>query len=163
VAGGRPRGGDPLDQSDADVLCAMSSIEIMKYPDSVVPCAHHEPPGRELDVPPRRLRARTSACCPAMRLAQKLLTMKIIDAAVACGAKTVILPECGPRLHALRWMGANMYGQPLPFRVMHIAEFLAEQVREGKLRLKKVAKTATFHDPCQVVRRGGAIEHRARC
>jgi len=55
-------------------------------------------------------------------------------------------------------MGANMYGQPLPFKVQHIAEFLAEQVREGRLRLRKVAKSATFHDPCQVVRRGGAIE-----
>ena len=56
--------------------------------------------------------------------------MKLIDAAVACGAKTVVLPECGHAYTALRWMGANMYGKPLPFRVLHISEFLAEQRRE---------------------------------
>jgi Fe-S oxidoreductase len=31
-------------------------------------------------------------------------------------------------------------------------------VRTGKLRLRKLGKSATFHDPCQLVRRGGAIE-----
>jgi len=46
-------------------------------------------------------------------------------------AKTVILPECGHAYTALRWMGANMYGEPLPFKVQHIAEFLAEQARAG--------------------------------
>jgi Fe-S oxidoreductase len=90
--------------------------------------------------------------------AQKQLTLKLIEAAVSCGAKTVILPECGHAYTALRWMGANMYGEPLPFKVQHIAEFLADQARAGRLKLKKLDKSVTFHDPCQVVRRGGAIE-----
>jgi Fe-S oxidoreductase len=89
---------------------------------------------------------------------QKQMTMKLIDAAIAAGAKTVILPECGHAYTALRWMGANMLGRPLPFEVKHIAEFLADNVQNGKLRLKKVGKSVTFHDPCQVVRRGGAVE-----
>lgn len=49
-----------------------------------------------------------------------------------------------------------MYGNPLPFRVLHISEFLAEAVREGKLPLKPMQDSVTFHDPCQVSRRGGA-------
>ena len=59
---------------------------------------------------------------------------------MACGAKVVVLPECGHAYTALRWKGANMYGKPLPFEVKHIAEFLAEQVRAGKLRLRKLDK-----------------------
>jgi Fe-S oxidoreductase len=89
---------------------------------------------------------------------QREMTMKLIEAGIACGAKVVILPECGHAYTALRWMGANVYGKPLPFRVLHISEYLAELVREGRLRLRRIGKSATFHDPCQVVRRGGAIE-----
>jgi Fe-S oxidoreductase len=67
-----------------------------------------------------------------------------------------VLPECGHAYGALRWQGANLYGKPLPFEVLHISEFLAGQVRSGKLKLKKLGKSVTFHDPCQVSRRGGA-------
>jgi Fe-S oxidoreductase len=88
---------------------------------------------------------------------QKDMSMKLINAAVACGARLLILPECGHAYSALRWQGANMYGKPLPFRVLHMSEFLGEMARSGKLRLKPLKKSATFHDPCQVSRRGGAM------
>ena len=84
------------------------------------------------------------------------MSMKLVDAAIACGAKTLVLPECGHAYGAMRWQGANMYGKPLPFRVLHISEFLAEAAREGRLKLKPLAGSVTFHDPCQVSRRGGA-------
>ncbi len=58
----------------------------------------------------------------------------------------------------MRWDAANDYGGPLPFNILHISEFLAEQVVAGKLNLSAIGKSATFHDPCQVSRRGGAIE-----
>jgi Fe-S oxidoreductase len=89
---------------------------------------------------------------------QDASSLRLIEAAIACGAKTLVLPECGHAYGALRWMGANIYGKPLPFRVLHISEFLAESARNGKLQLKPVGKSATFHDPCQVSRRGGATE-----
>jgi Fe-S oxidoreductase len=58
----------------------------------------------------------------------------------------------------MRWEAANDYGQALPFKILHISEFLAEQVDAGVLVLRAMGKSATFHDPCQVSRRGGAIE-----
>jgi Fe-S oxidoreductase len=69
----------------------------------------------------------------------------------------LVLPECGHAYTALRWMGANVYGKPLPFRVLHISEFLAENVQNGRIRVNQVSKSLTFHDPCQVSRRGGAV------
>jgi Fe-S oxidoreductase len=149
----------PLDKPKADVVVTMSSIEIMKYPDSIVATAKIL---SSLGVPwtfrSDGYEATNFGLLSGNAGWQKQMTMKIIDAAIAAGAKTVILPECGHAYTALRWMGANMLGRPLPFEVKHIAEFLADNVQNGKLRLKKVAKSVTFHDPCQIVRRGGAIE-----
>jgi Fe-S oxidoreductase len=87
---------------------------------------------------------------------QRDMSLRVIRAAVACRAKTLLLPECGHAYGAMRWQGANLYGKPLPFQVLHISEFLAAAVREGRLKLKPMQRSVTFHDPCQVSRRGGA-------
>jgi Fe-S oxidoreductase len=40
--------------------------------------------------------------------------------------------------------------------VMHITEYLAQLKREGRLNFKPYATSITYHDPCQISRRGGA-------
>ena len=149
----------PLDKKKADVLCTMSSIEIMKYTGSIVATARiMKHVGADWTFRTDGYEATNFGLLSGNAQWQKDMSMRLIDAAVACGAKTLILPECGHAYGALRWQGANVYGKPLPFRVLHISEFLAESARSGKLRLKKLAKSATFHDPCQISRRGGAVE-----
>lgn len=56
---------------------------------------------------------------------QRDMSMKLIIAAMACGAQTPVLPEFGRAHRALRWQGANMYAKPLPFSALHISAFLA--------------------------------------
>ncbi|MCG6877125.1 MAG: (Fe-S)-binding protein [Betaproteobacteria bacterium] len=149
----------PVDKEKADVMCTMSSIEIMKYPDSIVATArimNHL--GVDWTFRLDGYEATNFGLLSGNAEWQKDMSLKLINAAIACGAKTLVLPECGHAYGALRWSGANMYGKPLPFRVMHIAEFLAENTKSGKLKLKKLGKSVTFHDPCQIARRGGAIE-----
>jgi Fe-S oxidoreductase len=149
----------PLDKPHADVLCTMSSIEIMKYPESVVATAkvmNHL--GLDWTFRSDGYEATNFGLLSGNTALQKKLTLNLIEAAVACGAKLLVLPECGHAYGALRWMGANLYGGPLPFRVLHISEFLAEHVRDGSLKLNRLDKSVTFHDPCQVSRRGGATE-----
>ena len=149
----------PLDKTRADVLCTMSSIEIMKYPESIVATAKiMKHVGADWTFRLDGYEATNFGLLSGDADWQRDMSMKLIDAAIACGAKTLVLPECGHAYGALRWMGANIYGKPLPFRVVHIAEFMAEHVKSGKLKLKKVGKSVTFHDPCQISRRGGAIE-----
>jgi Fe-S oxidoreductase len=92
---------------------------------------------------------------------QERLTRALVDTAVKIGATTIVLPECGHAYGAARWEAARWYGQALPVRVIHMTEFLDEQLAAGKIRVKKIAETATFHDPCQIVRRGG-LEAAAR-
>ena len=89
---------------------------------------------------------------------QHNMTLKLVDAAITCRAKVVVLPECGHAYSALRWQGAEMLGRALAFRVLHISEFLAENVASGRIRVKPLEASVAFHDPCQVSRRGGATQ-----
>jgi len=149
----------PLDRPQADVVCTLSSIEIMKYPESIVALAkvmNHL--GINWTLRSDGYEATNFGLLSGNAAWQKDMSMKLINAAIGAGAKTLVLPECGHAYGALRWQGANVYGKPLPFEVLHISEFLAEQVRSGKLKLKKMETSVTFHDPCQVSRRGGATQ-----
>ena len=148
-----------IDLDQADVMVTMSSIEIQKYPKSMADLAkvlNHL--GLSWTFRTDGYEATNFGMLSGNSPWQRDMSMKIIDAAIKIGAKTVILPECGHAYGALPWQGANVYGKPLPFRVRHISEFLAEAARDGKLKLNKVDKSVTFHDPCQVSRRGGATQ-----
>jgi Fe-S oxidoreductase len=146
-----------LDRPQADVLVTLSSIELMKYPKSLVALAKIL---NRLGVPwtfrSDGYEATNFGLFSGNLDWQRDMSLRIVNAAIASGAKTLILPECGHAYGALRWQGANMYGKPLPFRVLHISEFLAEAVRDGRLALQPMRESITFHDPCQVSRRGGA-------
>lgn len=149
----------PLDKPQAKVICTMSSIEIMKYPDSIVATARvMNALGLDWTFRCDGYEATNFGLLSGNAAWQKDMSMKLIDAAIACGAELLILPECGHAYGALRWQGANLYGKPLPFKVRHISEFLGENIKSGKLKLKPLGKSVTFHDPCQVSRRGGATQ-----
>ncbi|HVO09059.1 MAG TPA: (Fe-S)-binding protein [Burkholderiaceae bacterium] len=92
---------------------------------------------------------------------QERLTRSLIDTALKVGAKTLLLPECGHAYGAARWEAARWYGAQVPVRILHMTEFLDEVIASGRIRVKQVGASATFHDPCQIVRRGG-LEAAAR-
>ena len=149
----------PLDRPEADVLVTLSSIEIMKYPASIVALARIlKHLGASWTIRSDGYEATNFGLFSGNLDWQRDMSLRVIHAAVAAKAKTLILPECGHAYGAMRWQGANMYGKPLPFRVLHISEFLAEAAREGRLKLKPMQGSVTFHDPCQVSRRGGATQ-----
>lgn len=92
---------------------------------------------------------------------QERLTRALVDTALKIGAKTVLLPECGHAYGAARWEAAKWYGEALPVRIVHMTEFLDELIASKQIRVRKIGETVTFHDPCQIVRRGG-LEAAAR-
>jgi Fe-S oxidoreductase len=148
-----------FDEEKADILVTMSSIEIMKYPHAIGATAKIlNALDESWTFRSEGYEATNFGMMSGNVEWQKHSTMKLIDAAINCGAKLVLLPECGHAYGALRWQGAAMYGKPLPFKVMHISEYLADVISSGRLKVKKTDQTVTFHDPCQVSRRGGATE-----
>jgi Fe-S oxidoreductase len=87
------------------------------------------------------------------------LVQRIVAAAEKLQVKTVVGPECGHAYVALRWEGPNLIGRAYPFQVRHILEVLEELRNTGRLQLEgKEPTPLTFHDPCQLVRRGGIID-----
>ncbi len=84
------------------------------------------------------------------------LVGRIVTAAEKLGVKYVISPECGHAYSALKWEGPNLLGRDYGFEVVHILELLDDLVREGRLPSRgKDQRRLTYHDPCQIVRRGG--------
>ena len=146
-----------MNEDEAEVLVLMSSIEIQKYPESMAATAKIlNQMGKTWTFRTDGYEATNFGLLSGNTEWQKEMSMKVIATAEKIGAKLVILPECGHAYQALRWQGANMYGKPLPFKVQHISEFLADAVDAGALKLKTINKTVAFHDPCQISRRGGA-------
>ena len=78
---------------------------------------------------------RITAIMPAARSWQRDISLRLIEQAIACKAKTLLVPECGHAYTALRWEAADLYGKPLPFKVLHVTEFLADELQAGRLKL----------------------------
>jgi len=147
----------PMDKAKADVLLTVSSIETMKYPDSIVAMAkvlNHA--GADWTLSSKGYEATNFGVLSGKSDVAKAMVERIVAAAEAVGAKTVVIPECGHAYGALRWTGSAILGRTLPFEVLHITEYLALLKRQGKLKLKPMAEAMTYHDPCQISRRGGA-------
>jgi len=147
----------PLDKKDADVLLTVSSIELMKYPVSVVAMAKLlTQAGVNWTLSTKGYEATNFGFLAGRPDIAKVMIERITEAAEDVGAKLVVIPECGHAFGVLRWSGANILGRPLPYSVMHITEFLAQLKREGKLKFRQYDASITYHDPCQISRRGGA-------
>jgi len=149
----------PLDKQNADVLLTVSSIELMKYANSVVAMARLlNQAGVNWTLSSNGYEATNFGFLAGRSDIAKISIQRITDAAEEVGAKLVVIPECGHAYGVMRWSGANILGRPLPYHVMHITEYLAQLKREGRLKFTPYEGSITYHDPCQVSRRGGATE-----
>ena len=146
----------PLDRERADVLATVTAVDVIKYPETIAAMArvlNHL--GVNWTFSSLGYEATNVGVVAGDMEWQRAAMAKIVRAARQVGAKTVLLPECGHAYGALRWQADELFGEALPFEVKHIAEFLGEQARAGRLKLRPMGTAVTFHDPCQVVRRGG--------
>jgi len=149
----------PLDREKAEVLLTVSSIELMKYPKSIVAMARlMNQAGVDWTFSTKGYESTNFGFLSGRTDIAKLSIQRLVDAAEAIGAKTLVIPECGHAYGVLRWSGANLLGRPLPFEVVHITEFLSRLKSEGKLKFRPMEGSITYHDPCQISRRGGATQ-----
>jgi Fe-S oxidoreductase len=91
-----------------------------------------------------------------MRIAQRVL-----DAREKLQAKSIGLAPCGHGYRVLRWEVEKYLGKRFTFPpVMSIVELIERYIRQGRIRLEKdkFEGPITYHDPCNIARRGGIIE-----
>lgn len=149
----------PLDRDKAEVLLTVSSIELMKYPKSIVAMARlMNQAGVDWTFSTKGYEATNFGFLAGKPDLAKLAIDRLVDTAEAIGAKTLVIPECGHAYGVLRWSGANILGRPLPFEVLHITEYLSQLKSAGKLSFRPMEGSITYHDPCQISRRGGATQ-----
>lgn len=150
----------PLDEPRADVMLVTTVIDVLLYQDALAATArilNHL--GVNWTLRSKGFEAANFGLLSGSESLQKAATQRIVDEALAVGANTVILPECGHAYPALRWDGRLPNGQPLPFEVFATAEYVGREVSAGRLKLTRgdATRKITYHDACKLARHGGVM------
>ena len=150
----------PLDVVGAEYMLLLSSMEIMNFPEFIEATGKiFEKAGVTWTISTEAFEATNSGIQIGVADIAAELVQRIVDAAEKLQVKTVISPECGHAYMAIRWDGPNLIGKPFSFKVRHILEVLDEFREDGRLKITgKETQRLTYHDPCQISRRGGVIE-----
>jgi Fe-S oxidoreductase len=150
----------PVDVENADYMLLLSSMEIMNFPEFIGAVTRiFDKTGTSWTISSEAFEATNSGIQIGVSDLARELVQRVVDAAEKLKVKNVISPECGHAYMAIRWEGPNLIGRPFGFKVIHILELLDELRKDGRLKLKgKESDRLTYHDPCQISRRGGVIE-----
>ncbi len=150
----------PLDVEGAEYMLLLSSMEIMNFPEFISAIAKiFSKANVSWTISTEAFEATNSGIQIGVSDIAAELVQRIVDAAEKLKVKTVISPECGHAYMAIRWEGPNLIGKPFNFKVRHILEVLDELRKDGRLKITgKEKQRLTYHDPCQISRRGGVID-----
>ncbi len=150
----------PVDQEGAEYMILLSSMEIINFPEylgAIAKIMHQA--GKTWTLCSDAFEATNSGIQIGVSDIARVIVARIVDGAERLKVKTVVSPECGHAYMALRWEGPNLIGRPYKFEVLHILEVLDQFRAQGLLKTEGFEETRlTFHDPCQIVRRGGVLE-----
>ncbi len=151
----------PLDEAQADVLLVTTVIDVLLFQDALAATArilNHL--GVKWTLRSAGFEAANFGLLSGNEALQKAASQRLVDEALAIGARTLILPECGHAYPALRWEGRLADGSPLPFEVLAASEFVGREIQAGRLQLQAGDGSAklTYHDACKLARHGGVID-----
>lgn len=151
----------PLDEASADILLVTTVIDVLLYRDALAATArilNHL--GARWTLRSAGFEAANFGLLAGSESLQAAASRRLVDEALAIGARTVILPECGHAYPALRWEARLDDGSPLPFEVLAVSEYVGREVQAGRLQLRNAQGegVVTYHDACKLARHGGVIE-----
>lgn len=150
----------PMDVEGAEYMVMLSSMEIINFPEYLGAIAKiMRQAGKTWTLCSTAFEATNAGYQIGNADLANVLVSRIVEGAERLKVKTVISPECGHAYSALRWDGPNVTGKPYTFKVQHIVEVLEEFRTQGLLKTEGFeTDRLTFHDPCQLARRGGVIQ-----
>ena len=89
------------------------------------------------------------------------ISQRVLDAREKLKAKSIALAPCGHGYRVLRWEVEKYQGKPFDFPpVRSIVELIDQYNRQGRIKLEKdkFDGPITYHDPCNIARRGGILQ-----
>ena len=151
----------PLDVQGAEYLCLLSSMEIMNFPEYIEALARiFKQADITWTIASEAFEATNSGIQIGSSDIARELVQRVVTGAERLKVKYVISPECGHAYTSIRWEGPDLIGRPFGFGVVHILELLDQLRSSGRLKLDGVdEERMTFHDPCQIARRGGVVAY----
>ena len=149
----------PVDVKDADYLCMLSSNEVVGYPEFIGSVTRiFDKAGVSWTLSSEYFEATNTGVQIGDSHIAAELSGRLVSAAEKLNVKYVISPECGHAYTTIRWDAPNFLKRKLPFKVVHIMELLDQLRSEGRLKIKgSFDEKVTYHDPCNISRRGGVI------
>jgi len=86
------------------------------------------------------------------------LVKRLVEGYASRGVKTLICScPCCVNIMSRDWPA--WYGAPLPFKIRHITQFVADAFKQGKLPIpRELRESVIYHDPCYLSRGVGVIE-----
>ncbi len=150
----------PVDVEGAEYMLLLSSMEIMNFPEFISAVAKiFKQADVTWTISSEAFEATNSGIQIGVSEIAAELVERVVAAAEKLKVKSVISPECGHAYMAIRWEGPNLIGRPYSFKVVHILELLDELREQGRLKITgKETQRLTYHDPCQISRRGGVVQ-----
>ncbi len=150
----------PFDKKGANVLYVPWPVEAALDPDSVVATIKIlDALGEDWSIPkdPLGLRVPVGSLVGDVKAAEE--AMKSFNDRVSdLSPKIVLLSDGGYPYSSLRFELAEAVGSTPSYRVVHVSEYLAEKLREGKLKLRSGSERVTWHDPCKLGRSAGVFD-----
>jgi len=94
----------------------------------------------------------------------KIIVERILKEAERVKAKTIVVTECGHAYGVLKWEAPKWFNKKFDFEVKSILEVMDEYVSQGLLQIdpSKNPEAVTYHDPCNMGRKGGIFEEPRR-
>ncbi|MDR3640035.1 MAG: (Fe-S)-binding protein [Humidesulfovibrio sp.] len=82
----------------------------------------------------------------------RLILDRIVNEAKRLKVKEVCICECGTAVRVAKQL------KDAPFAVVGLTEMHARYLRQGRIKLRKLPGSYTYHDPCQIARNGGVYD-----
>lgn len=83
----------------------------------------------------------------------KLILDRIVNEAKRLKVKEVCICECGTAVRVAKQLARHQ-----PFTVVSLTEVHERYLRQGRIKVKKLPGSYTYHDPCQIARNGGVYD-----
>jgi Fe-S oxidoreductase len=156
----------PLDKEGARLLFVPTPIQIMRFPSVIISTAKiFYAVGEDWTLSSRRFDATNFGLFSGEADKRNEMAQRLVDEMERLRTQVLVLSECGHSYWAMKHAADTWLGKPLPFEVKNIVELIAEYIAEGRIKLDPSVnlERITYHDPCNLSRKGGLLDEPRAC